>query len=94
MFKPLLRAAASFLLLSAIPLAAQSPAPITAADMLRHIQVLASDAYQGRAPATEGERLATSYVVEQLRARGLEPAGLPNRSTPRGRAIRSESCSK
>ena len=75
MFKPLLRAAGSFLLLAPVPLAAQQPAPIAAADMLRHIQVLASDAYEGRAPASEGERLTTAYLVEQLRARGLEPAG-------------------
>jgi hypothetical protein len=75
MFKPLLRAAASIPLLVAFPLAAQQPAPIAAADMLRHIQVLASDQYQGRAPAGEGERLTMSYISEQLRARGLEPAG-------------------
>ena len=75
MFKPLLRAAASLLLFAPIPLAAQQPAPITAADMLRHIQVLASDRFQGRAPASEGEQLTTSYIVEQMRARGLEPAG-------------------
>ena len=75
MFKPLLRIAAPFLLLAPVPLAAQPPAPIAAADMMRHIQVLASDQYQGRGPGTEGERLATAYIVEQLRARGLEPAG-------------------
>ena len=75
MFKPLLCIAAPFLLLAPIPLAAQPAPPISAADMMRHIQVLASDQYQGRAPGTEGERLATSYIVEQLRARGLEPAG-------------------
>ena len=75
MFKPLLRIAAPFLLAASFPLAAQSPAPIAAADMMRHIQVLASDQYQGRAPGTEGERLATSYIVAQLSARGLEPAG-------------------
>ena len=75
MFKPLLRAAAPLLLLAPVPLGAQQPAPITAADMLRHIQVLASDEYQGRAPASEGERLTTTYISEQLRSRGLEPAG-------------------
>ena len=75
MFKPLLRAAAPVLLLASAPLAAQAPTPIAAADMLRHIQVLASDAFEGRAPGTEGERRTTAYIVEQLRARGLEPAG-------------------
>ena len=75
MFKPLLRAAAPALLLTPVPLAAQQPAPIAAADMLRHIQVLASDRFEGRAPASAGERLTIDYIVEQLRARGLEPAG-------------------
>lgn len=75
MFKPLLRAAASFLLFPALPLAAQQPAPIAAADMLRHIETLASDRFEGRAPGSEGEQLTIAYIVEQLRARGLEPAG-------------------
>jgi Zn-dependent M28 family amino/carboxypeptidase len=75
MFKPLIRAAwlAAFLL--SVPLAAQQPAPITAADMLGHIQILASDRFEGRAPASAGERLTTDYITEQLRTRGLEPAG-------------------
>jgi hypothetical protein len=53
MFKPLLRAAAPVLLLASVPLAARQPAPIAAADTLRHIRVLASDEYQDRAPAGE-----------------------------------------
>jgi hypothetical protein len=76
MFKLPLRAAAVFALLSAFPLAAQTPpTPITAADMMRHIERLASDEFQGRAPGTEGERLTISYIADQMRARGLEPAG-------------------
>jgi Peptidase family M28 len=74
MFKPLLCAAALLPLLLAAPLAAQ-PAPITPADMLRHIQVLAGDDFQGRAPGSEGERLTTGYIVREFQARGLEPAG-------------------
>jgi len=77
MFRPLLCGLALFL---AAPLAAQQApqqagAPITPADMMRHIQVLASDDYQGRAPGTEGERLTINYIAEQFAARGLEPAG-------------------
>jgi hypothetical protein len=75
MFKPLLRVAASLLLLAPIPLAAQPPAPIAAGDMMRHIDMLASDRFQGRAPGGEGEPLSINYISEQLRARGLEPAG-------------------
>jgi hypothetical protein len=75
MFQPLLRAALPTLLLSA-PLAAQQPAaPITPAAMMRHIDRLASDEFQGRAPGTEGERLTINYIAEQFQARGLEPAG-------------------
>ena len=59
MFKPLLRAAAPALLLGSFPLAAQQLPPIAAADMLRHIEVLASDRFEGRAPASAGERLTT-----------------------------------
>jgi hypothetical protein len=75
MFKPLLRATAPFCLLAATPLAAQPAAPIAPADMLRHIQALASDQFQGRAPGSAGERLTTDYIVGQLQQRGLEPAG-------------------
>ena len=39
----------------------------------QHTAVLASDAYGGRAPATEGEALTTAYLVKQFRALGLAP---------------------
>ena len=74
MFQLPLRAAALLALLFAVPLAAQTPAaPITAADMMRHISRLASDEFQGRAPGTEGERLTINYIADQLRSRGIEP---------------------
>ncbi|HEY5710620.1 MAG TPA: M28 family peptidase [Allosphingosinicella sp.] len=75
MFQPVLRAAAPMLLFLATPLAAQ-PAPISAADMLRHINILAADDFQGRAPGTEGETRTVDYIVAQLRQRGFEPAGV------------------
>jgi Zn-dependent M28 family amino/carboxypeptidase len=75
MFKQLLRAAAPVLLLLSAPLAAQPAPPITPADLLRHIQMLASDGFQGRAPGSPGERLTTDYIVRQYQARSLEPAG-------------------
>ena len=71
MFKPL---CVSLALLLEAPVAAQ-PGPITAADMRRHIEILAGDAFQGRAPDSAGERLTTAYIVQQFQARGLEPAG-------------------
>ncbi|MEA3014437.1 MAG: hypothetical protein QOD42_2982 [Sphingomonadales bacterium] len=72
MFRTLILAFA----LVSTPLAAQqAPAPIAPADLLRHIATLASDAFEGRAPGTAGERRTTDYIVAQFRARGLEPAG-------------------
>ena len=40
-----------------------------------HIKVLASDAFQGRGPATDAEPLVTDYVADQLEALGLQPGG-------------------
>lgn len=77
MFAALIRAAAPFsLLVASIAVSAQSDPPITPADLRRHIDQLASDGFQGRAPATDGERLTTDYIVREFQARGLEPAGV------------------
>ena len=75
MFSRLVRGLAPLFLILPTVAAAQADPPVTPADLRRHIDVLASDAFQGRAPATEGERLTTAYIVEQWRQRGLEPAG-------------------
>ncbi|HEV2864957.1 MAG TPA: M28 family peptidase, partial [Allosphingosinicella sp.] len=75
MFLRLIRAVAPFLLFLAAAAPAQTDAPISPAELRRHIDALASDAFQGRGPATEGERLTTAYIAEQFRSRGLEPAG-------------------
>lgn len=48
--------------------------PITPADLRAHIEVLASDAFEGRKPGTEGENRAIQYIASQLQAAGLEPA--------------------
>jgi Zn-dependent M28 family amino/carboxypeptidase len=47
--------------------------------MLQHIRVLASDEFEGRAPATRGEELTVDYLTKQFKAFGLEP-GNPNGS--------------
>ena len=76
MFTRLVRAAAPFALLLAAPAIGQVIDPaVTTGDLRRHIDQLASDAFQGRAPSTEGERLTTAYITEQLGQRGVEPAG-------------------
>ena len=46
---------------------------ITSDDLLKHIKVLASDEFEGRAPGTKGEELTTNYLTEQFKAIGLEP---------------------
>ena len=42
----------------------------------RHVQVLASDEFEGRAPATEGEERTVQYLIEQFRSYGLQPGGV------------------
>ncbi len=41
----------------------------------RHVRVLASDEFEGRAPATEGERRTVEYLVEQFHKAGVQPGG-------------------
>src|SRR5690606_29476252 len=43
--------------------------------LLRHVQVLASDAFEGRAPATAGEEKTIAYLVEEFRKAGVQPGG-------------------
>ena len=66
---------AAILLLAAAPAAAQRDAPVTPRQLQRHIEILASDAFEGREPGTEGERLTTAYISGRLRRRGVEPDG-------------------
>ena len=40
-----------------------------------YVKVLADDKMEGRDTGSEGEKRAQAYIVEQLRADGLEPAG-------------------
>jgi Zn-dependent M28 family amino/carboxypeptidase len=63
---------------TALPPKAASDA-INAADLLKHIKVLASDEFEGRAPGSKGEELSVKYISEQFKALGLKP-GNPNGS--------------
>ncbi len=63
---------AAALLCAAAPLPA---APVQPADLLAHIEVLASDAYEGRKPGTAGETKTLSYIAAALARAGLQPAG-------------------
>jgi len=46
---------------------------INSARILENIKVLSSDEYEGRAPASKGETLATGFIEEQFKKVGLKP---------------------
>jgi Zn-dependent M28 family amino/carboxypeptidase len=46
---------------------------ISADRMLENIKILSSDEYEGRAPASKGEDMATHFIEAQFRQLGLEP---------------------
>src|SRR5688572_9780638 len=54
--------------------APQEPlASITTNDLLKHIQVLASDEFEGRAPGTPGEERTLDYLLKEFKGIGLRP---------------------
>ena len=46
---------------------------ITEESLLKHIQVLSSDEFEGRATASEGEEKTVNYLVNQLDSLGVSP---------------------
>jgi hypothetical protein len=48
---------------------------ITAAELQEHVNTLADDVFEGRGVGTRGGRAAAQYIVQQLRATRLQPAG-------------------
>ncbi len=46
---------------------------ISARRLIEHVKILASDEFEGRAPATEGEKKTINYIAEQFKLLGLEP---------------------
>jgi Zn-dependent M28 family amino/carboxypeptidase len=75
------RALTRFALALALPLAAHvavaSPAEVAVdpARLSAHVKTLASDAFEGRGPATAGEVKTVAYLTEQMKATGLSPGG-------------------
>ncbi|MDO6415056.1 M28 family metallopeptidase [Sphingomonas sp. BIUV-7] len=64
--------------IGAMPLMAQTaPSHFEAARIAGHIETLASDAYEGRGPATPGEEKSVAYISAKMAEAGLEPAGDP-----------------
>lgn len=74
---PVTRIALSLLVSAfAIPAGAEVPGGgIDAAALSRHVRVLASDEFEGRAPATAGEERTVAYLIEAFRAAGVQPGG-------------------
>ncbi len=70
------RFAAGLLLLAvpAITHAELATSSVTPDDMRRHIEVLASDAFEGRQPGTRAESKTVRYIAGQLQRLGLQPA--------------------
>jgi Zn-dependent M28 family amino/carboxypeptidase len=48
---------------------------VDAARLSHHVEVLSSDAYAGRAPATPGEAKSLAYIIAQMKADHLQPGG-------------------
>ena len=68
-------------LTSLVMVAADSPKTNSAAEssLLKHIQILAGDEFEGRGPGTIGEEKSVAYISDQLKSIGLKP-GNPNGS--------------
>ena len=47
--------------------------PLSPAALAQHIRILSSDEFEGREPASRGERLTTDYISQQFAAAGLQP---------------------
>jgi Tol biopolymer transport system component len=60
---------------NALPVLPATSAAIDGSDLRRHVEVLASEAMEGRLTGSPGERRATAYVAEVFKRLGLEPAG-------------------
>jgi Zn-dependent M28 family amino/carboxypeptidase len=52
-------------------------APLTPGALRAHVAQLASDEFEGRAPATHGEELTLDYIARAFAAAGLAPGGDP-----------------
>ena len=68
-------ALAAGLVFATAALAGPTVVPIQASKLSDHIRILSSDAFEGRGPATEGEKKTVAYITEQFKALGLQPGG-------------------
>ena len=71
--KRVLVAAAALSVLSTVAFAA--PPVLDPGRVVQDVKVLSSDEVEGRAPATAGEEKTVAYLIEQLKAAGVQPGG-------------------
>jgi Zn-dependent M28 family amino/carboxypeptidase len=62
-------------MVAAAPLSAQSAPRFDPARLERHVKTISADGYEGRAPASKGERMTVDYLIREFRAAGLQPGG-------------------
>jgi hypothetical protein len=77
----LLAALVIFQIRASVACAAEEPLraatdSVTAAELQDHVATLADDVFEGRAVGSRGGRAAAQYIVRQLRASRLTPAGV------------------
>jgi Zn-dependent M28 family amino/carboxypeptidase len=72
--KNLILGAVSFAALAGVANAAPNAA-LSGQRILADMKVLSSDAFEGRGPATAGEEKTVAYLIKQMTAAGLQPAG-------------------
>ena len=61
-------------LIASAPALAQQAAPVISVDTLKDVtKTLSADEYEGRAPATPAEDKTIAYLVERMKAAGLQP---------------------
>lgn len=64
--------------ISLVPALSTAATPAPAFDLQRYAQdvkTLADDSFEGRAPATAGEKKTIDYITAQMKAAGLQPGG-------------------
>jgi Zn-dependent M28 family amino/carboxypeptidase len=73
--KSFLIATSCLCLASALSAAAPKAAPIDPTKLSETTRVLASDAFEGRSPGTQGEQKTIEYLIGRFKEAGLSPAG-------------------
>jgi Zn-dependent M28 family amino/carboxypeptidase len=76
---PLRALAVLAVLCASVAWAAQAPAGIDAKRLSHHVKVISGDDYEGRGPATKGEKKTLAYLISRMKAEGLKPGGDPGK---------------